>query len=84
MTATVTTALVAHRIRRIRKQAGLQVGQVAKAAGWSGAKQSRIEGGRQEITLSQLTTIADCIGTTAEHLLSAGDVCPTCNQELLD
>ena len=59
------------RVRHLRRAAGLTLDDLAERTGMSPSALSLIENGRREPKISALTTIAQALGVTVAHLLTA-------------
>jgi transcriptional regulator with XRE-family HTH domain len=63
---------IGHRIRRLRRRAGLTLDGVAVKAGISRSLVSKIENGRVSSPIATLANVAVALDTTLAHLIGAG------------
>lgn len=85
--STTRAQLVAARIRTMRTGRNLPLSEISLRVAecdirLSVGQLSRIELGQRKLDLDELTAIADALTTTPEHLMRAGELCPTCLQEI--
>jgi transcriptional regulator with XRE-family HTH domain len=85
MTDTSTRAqLVAARIRTARTGRGWTLRDLSERLdhSLSVGQLSKIETSQRGLSIDELAAIANELSITPEYLMRAGDLCPTCHQEI--
>jgi transcriptional regulator with XRE-family HTH domain len=72
---------VARTLLHWRESRGVNAGEIAKKAGWSGAKQSRMENATQPIQPSQVMTLALLYGVPEDERDAVFNACLSAQQE---